>query len=126
MGSRWFSSVPYTHFNTQQEASRPVNHWAHLMPSVQFSCPERWEGVVNASEERAEGQWDRTVLSCPEKAKARKAFLEVMDRKSIPSPVDSWKVNHSGPAAPENWLGKLVIPELDHACRDGGANPGYQ
>lgn len=26
--------------------------------------------------------------------------------------MDFWKVKRSGPAAPENWLGKWIIPEL--------------
>lgn len=81
------------------------------MASSQSPCPERWEGVVNSEEERA-GQWDRIVISCPENTKVPGVSLEVMDRKIIPSPVGFWKVRHSGSAAPENWLGKWVIPEL--------------
>jgi hypothetical protein len=63
------------------------------MPSAQFSCPERWEGVVNTSEKKPKGQWDRIVISSPEQAQVPGVFLEVMGRKIIPSPVDFWKVN---------------------------------
>lgn len=111
VGSRWLPSFVSTH----QGTSLPVNRGFITCPlPTLLPGPERWEGVVNFSEEKDRDNGTGEIGREPAQGQpSARCFPEEVDRRRTASPVGFWKGQHSvRPSSTLRWVGKRVIREL--------------